>query len=256
MPKPLVGMVHLGPLPGSPRWGGSMAEVIERAVRDASALQQAGLDGALVENYFDAPFYGERAPAETIAAMTRVVAEVAAAVTIPIGVNVLRNDALGALAIAAATAARFIRVNVHTGAMLTDQGWIRGQAERSLRLREQLGLETAILADVQVKHAAPAPGVDLVHAARDCWERGLADVLVVSGTGTGEPTPRTSIERVKTRLAEAPVWVGSGATPDSVRDLLAAADGVIVGSALQAGGAAGGGVQVERARSFVEAARR
>ncbi len=255
MAKPLVGMVHLRALPGAPRWGGSMAEVIERAVADATTLEQGGMDGVLVENYFDAPFYGERAPPETIAAMTRAVVEVAAAVGIPVGVNVLRNDAVGALAIAAAAGARFLRVNVHTGAMLTDQGWLRGQAESTLRLRERLGLDAAILADVMVKHAAPAQGIDLIQAARDCWERGLADGLVLSGSSTGEPTPTSSLDAVKSELPDAPIWVGSGAARDTVRSQLEAADGVIVGSALQAGGIPGGGVASDLVQAFVKAAR-
>jgi len=251
--KPLVGMVHLLPLPGAPRWGGSMAEVLESALRDAAALAEGGMDGVLVENFLDAPFHPGRVPAETVAAMAVVVAEVVRAVPVPVGVNVLRNDAPAALAIAAATGARFIRVNVHTGAMLTDQGWLTGEAHETLRLRERLGARVAILADVLVKHAVAPPGLDIAQAARDTCRRGLADALIVSGTGTGEPTDIGRIRAVKAAVPEAAVWVGSGVTPASAAALLREADGAIVGSALQRGGRAGGRVEPERVRALVEA---
>src|SRR5438045_3541481 len=119
--RPLIGMVHLLPLPGAPRWGGSMDDVVERAVADAAVLEAAGLDGLLVENYSDVPFYPEAAPPETIAALAVCVREVVRATNLPVGVNLLRNDAAGALAAAHAAGARFIRVNVHAGVMATDQ---------------------------------------------------------------------------------------------------------------------------------------
>ena len=124
--KPIVGMVHLAPLPGSPRWTGSMVDVLERARADAAALIRGGVDGIMVENYLDAPFYPGSVPPETTAAMAVAVAEVVGAVNIPVGVNVLRNDAAAALGVAVAAGARFIRVNVHTGVMLADQARAAG----------------------------------------------------------------------------------------------------------------------------------
>ena len=122
----LVGMVHLGPLPGAPRYRGDLDAVITAAVADARTLIDAGFDGLMVENFGDAPFFADDAPKETIAAMTRVVGAVTA-LGAPTGVNVLRNDALGALAVAAASGAAFIRVNVLSGVMYTDQGVITGK---------------------------------------------------------------------------------------------------------------------------------
>src|SRR5688500_10743558 len=136
--RAVFGMVHLLPLPGAPLWGGSMDELIEAATRDAKAIFEGGCDGVVVENFGDRPFFPTRVPPETVAAMARVVAEVGRAVTLQIGVNVLRNDAHSALAIASATGAAFIRVNVHTGAMVTDQGIIEGTAAETLRLRASL----------------------------------------------------------------------------------------------------------------------
>lgn len=253
--RPLVGMIHLLPLPGSPRWGGDMDVVIERALADAQALVQGGMDGLMVENYLDTPFYPGRVPPETVAALAVVVREVVLAVSVPVGVNVLRNDAASALAIATATGARMIRVNVHTGAMLADQGWLVGEAHETLRLRSRLEAPVAILADVLVKHATPPAGLDLAQAARDAVYRGLADGLIVSGSGTGQATDPERIRAVKAAVPEAPVWIGSGLTPETARTLLPLADGAIVGSALMRDGQAGRGVEIERVRALVAAAK-
>ncbi len=252
--KPVVGVVHLRPLPGSPRWGGSMDDVGARAVAEAGKLQEGGVDGVLVENFGDAPFYPGPVPPETVAAMAVVVREVVRQVALPVGVNVLRNDAAAALAVAVATGARFMRVNVHTGSMFADQGFLEGRAHETLRQRRSMGVPVAILADVLVKHASPPPGVTLEGAARDTWHRGLVDGLVVTGSATGEPVALEEIRRVQKALPEeARIWVGSGATPGTARKLQKEAFGMIVGSAFQAGGLAGGGVEVERVRAFMKA---
>lgn len=232
-----------------------MARVVGRARSDALALAAGPVDALLVENYGDSPFHAGAVPAETVAALTAAVVAVRAAVDLPVGVNVLRNDAAAALAIAAATGASFIRVNVHTGGMYTDQGWIQGGAAVTLRLRERLAPDVAILADVMVKHASPPPGLDLQRAARDAWERGWADALIVSGGGTGEPTSVEDVRRVKAAVPVAVVLVGSGVTAGAVQEVLALADGAIVGSALQHDGVAGSPVDPRRVRDFVDAVR-
>jgi membrane complex biogenesis BtpA family protein len=251
--RPLIGMVHLLPLPGSPGWGRSMDAVLERALTDAAALSAAGLDGLLVENYADVPFFPDAAPPETIAALAICVREVVRSVRLPVGVNLLRNDASGALAVAAAAGARFIRVNVHSGVMVTDQGLLSGRAHETLRLRERLGTPVAILADVWVKHAVPFPGANLEQAAEDTFRRGLADALVVTGAGTGRETDPALVDLVKRSVPEAPVLIGSGITPASVATALGIADGAIVGSALEHDGIAGTGVDHARAAALMAA---
>ena len=251
----LVGMVHLLPLPGAPRWGGSMDAVLERAVRDARRLREAGFDAVLVENYGDVPFFGGRLSAETVAALTAAVLAVRQAVSVPVGVNALRNDVEAALGIAVAAGARFVRANVHTGSMWTDQGLVHGRAAETLRLRAALDARVAILADVHVKHAAPAGGSSLGDAAADAWHRGLADALLVTGTGTGTETSVDDVETVLARLPEAPVLVASGIAPNRVRETLERCRGVIVGSAVMRGGIAGAGVDPRRAAALVRAAR-
>lgn len=259
VPRPLVGMIHLPPLPGSPHWRGQtngMAPIRDHALQDLNALRNAGIDGVIVENYGDVPFYPGPVPVETVTAMASVVQDVvrAAGTSLRVGVNVLRNDAAAALAIAAATGCAFIRVNVHTGSMFTDQGWIDGAAHETLRLRARLEARVAIFADVAVKHALPPPGSDIVAMARDVWHRGLADALIVTGVATGATTDARRLVDVARAVPEAPVWIGSGVTAETAAALLELADGAIVGSALQQDGIAGRGVDPARAAALVAAA--
>ena len=253
---PIIGMLHAPPLPGAPGWAGSMAAVLEAVLRDAETLRAGGVDGLLLENYGDVPFHAGSVPAETIAALAVLAHETARAAPLPLGINVLRNDAAAALAVAAAAGAAFLRVNVHSGAMLTDQGWITGRADATLRRRAALALPVAIAADVLVKHAVAPPGLDAAQAARDCWQRGRADVLIVSGTGTGAATSPARLADVRAAVPDAPLWVGSGLTPENAATLVPAADGAIVGSALQHGGRAGSGVAPDRVHRLMDAVAR
>lgn len=250
----LIGMVHLPPLPGSPRWGGSLEAVVEHAVADARALQAGGFHACLVENYGDAPFSPAGVDPATVAAMAVVVAEVRRAIRLAVGVNVLKNDARAALAVAAATGAAFIRVNVHVGAVVADQGLIQGDAYSTLRYRRLLGTETRLFVDVGGKHAVPVAPVELDQVARDAAYRGLADALVVSGVATGEPTPLADVKRVRAAVPDRPILVGSGVTPETIRDLLAVANGVIVGTWVKRDGRTTNLVDADRVAALTQAA--
>jgi len=246
--KPLIGMVHLLPLPGSYLHGGEGIEtVLERALSDLSALEEGGADAALVENFGDMPF-AKRASKATVAAMAVVVRELVRTSHIPIGVNVLRSDGEAALAIAASAGAGFIRVNVFSGVAFTDQGIIEGEAHRLLSLRKTLGAKVAILADVHVKHAHHFQSLEL--AARDT-ARNLPDALIVTGVGTGRTARPEDLAAVKA-ACDLPVLVGSGVTPENVADFQAA-DGFIVGTALKQGGDVRGPVDPARVRELVTA---
>lgn len=247
--KPLIGMVHLLPLPGSPRFAGDFDAVIQRALDDARALAEGGADGVIVENFGDAPF-PQYVQAHTVAAMAIAVREVRHAISVPVGVNVLRNDAQAAMAIAATAGAQFIRVNVHIGAMVTDQGIIEGRAAETLRYRKSLDADVKIFADVFVKHAAPLGAQTLEQAAKDTAHRGLADALIVSGAGTGEATSLDDLRRVKAAAPDVPVFVGSGVNAENIAEILSIADGVIVGTSLKVQGKVNNPVDVERVRAI------
>jgi membrane complex biogenesis BtpA family protein len=254
-PKAVIGMVHLLPLPGTPRWGGSMTSVVQAALDDARALAEGGADALLVENFGDVPFTPGRVDAGTVAAMAVAIGEITRAVALPVGVNVLRSDPLSALAVAAATGAHFVRVNVHVGAVVTDQGLLQSGAHDSLRYRRLLALDIEIFADVQAKHGLPLAPIPLELEARDCVARGLADALVVTGAATGEPTPMGDLKRVRDAVPGAPLLVGSGATPETAAELLSVADGLIVGTAVKRDGIVSNPVDPRRVRRLVEAVR-
>jgi membrane complex biogenesis BtpA family protein len=233
-----------------------MDRVLDTARSDAAALAEAGFPALMVENFGDAPFHADRSDPETVAALTLAVAAVSDATGLPLGVNVLRNDALSALAIAAVTGARFIRVNVLTGVMYTDQGPIVGRADELQRRRASLAPQVEVWADVMVKHATPPPGLGMARAAEDAVLRGLADAVIVSGEGTG-----TDPDLEQARLARAAMpketrlVIGSGASADNLTTLLGVADTLIVGSSIKVDGDAASRVDPLRAAAFIEAAR-
>ncbi|MCK6572930.1 BtpA/SgcQ family protein [Myxococcota bacterium] len=244
----LIGMIHLDALPGAPAYSGDLDLVVSRAVADALVLAEAGFDALMVENFHDTPFFKTDLPPETVAALTRCALEVRRAVpALPLGINALRNDGVAALAIAVATGAAFIRVNVLTGAMVTDQGLVEGCAADLLRRRAALGSRVAVLADVLVKHAAPLGALDLTQSAQDMVHRGGAQALVVSGTGTGAPTDPDRVRTLRRAVPETPVVIGSGTTAENLRTL--AADAYIVGTSLKVAGR----VDLDRARAVVAA---
>ncbi len=252
----LVGMVHLLPLPGSPLFSGSMTDVLDAARSDATELAKAGFPALMIENFGDGPFFADAVPAETIAAMSIAVEAILHQSGLPIGVNVLRNDVLAALGIAAATGAGFVRVNVLTGMMHTDQGPITGRAAEALRKRAMIAPRVEIWADVMVKHATPPPGLELRHAALDTVDRGHADAVIVSGHGTGsEPDPEEVRLVSEAVPKETRVVIGSGTTPANVARLHEVADTVIVGSFTKRDGDARNRVDPGRAAHLIDAAR-
>jgi len=253
----LIGVCHLPPLPGSPRARrDAMRDAVERAARDAQALARAGFDAVLVENFGDAPFFKDAVPNVTIAAMTAcALAAREAAPRLALGINVLRNDALAALAIAAATGATFVRVNVLSGTRLTDQGIVEGHAADVMRLRKAIGNGIHVFADVDVKHSAPLAARPIEEEVDELTKRALADAILLTGVATGAPIEEHDLDRVR-HATRVPLFVASGATERTVRALLTRCDGVIVGTAIKRGRRAGGPVDAEHAKSFARAARR
>ena len=257
-PACLVGVIHLPPLPGSPRAAEAVAGVAQAAARDARVLFEAGFHRVMIENFGDAPFFAGSVPPVTVSAMTACALAVREACPgLALGINVLRNDAAAALAIAAVVGATCIRVNVHTGARVTDQGLVEGRAAETLRARRALGAEAvAIWADVDVKHSAALAPRDLGREADDLAGRGLADAVLVTGEGTGRGVDLDKLRAVRLAVPSVPVLVASGVTAEGLAALPGLCDGIIVGSALRQGGVAGGSIDSARAAQFALAFRR
>ncbi len=262
VPRGLIGVIHVPPMPGDPTYRGGGFDAVEGlALADAEALVAGGVGALVVENLGSVPYAkgtaGARLPPHQVAFLALLVRSVAARHQVPVGVNCLRNDAVSALAIAATAGARFVRVNVHTGAYLTDQGLIEGEADVSLRYRREIAAEdVAILADVHVKHAAMLAPVPIERAVEDALERGLADAVIVTGPATGEaPTPEL-LARVEGAAGKRPVILGSGLTPENAAALLPHVDAAIVGTWVKQEGNLRAPVDVARVRELAAAAQR
>lgn len=249
--KPIIGCIHLHALPGAPSYKSNFEDVLEKALWETRIYMKYGLDGLIVENFRDVPFYPDQLPAETIASLAVVTRLVKSTFLGPVGVNALRNDAAAALSAAHSAKADFIRVNVHTGAAITDQGIVEGKAYQTLRLRKNLQAPILILADVRVKHASPLGNTSLDQEIRDNVERGLADAIVVSGIATGEAVDQEELAQA-VKASGKPVIIGSGVTFDNLDTLYPLADGFIVGSYFKHDGHAQDDLDENRVKQFME----
>jgi len=255
--KPIIGMIHLLPLPGAPGYDSyGMDAIIEHALRDAEALISGGVDALMVENMWDLPYYvGMDVPPEEMTAQAVAARAIVEAVDVPVGINVIHNGGRVTLSIAVAAGADFIRVCLLTGARVWDTGeFDRGCAAELLRWRKNLGAEhIKLFADVDKKHSVGFPGIDL--ATHIEWtEFYLADALIVSGKMTGAAPELEKVRRAR-ELTTRPILMGSGTSADNVAEFLQYADGAIVGTALKVDGIAENLVDVERVKRYVEAVR-
>lgn len=247
----VCGVIHLKPLPGTPRGVNSFDTVLAAALVDAHALKEGGVTMAILENFGDAPFVRGRVEAHIVSMMTFIAKAIVEETGLELGINVLRNDALSAMAIAHTVGASFIRVNVHTGAAWTDQGLIQGAAYETLQYRTQLNSSVGIAADIMVKHATPAGQRTLLDAAKDTVYRGLAQRLIVTGTATGASVDWDEVAELKHAIPETEVWIGSGMTLTNILQAVQYADGVIVGTYFHKDADINQPLDVERVRSFV-----
>ena len=253
----VIGMLHLPALPGAPLANRTLVEIAQVMLDDARALQQGGADGLMIENFGDVPFFKSSAPPIVVACITAVAQRVRDAVDLPLGINVLRNDGCSALSIAHAVGASYIRVNVLSGARVTDQGMIEGIAADLLRLRTMLGAhDVKIFADVDVKHSAPLAPRPIEDELDDTIHRGLADAVIVSGAGTGKKTDLEKLATVKSRAGGTPVFVGSGVDADSAPDLARIADGLIVGTSIKRDGKVNNPVDARRVEQLMRSLRK
>jgi len=248
-------MVHVRALPGSPRWAGDIGAVEHQAVDEARALAAAGFTAIVLENMHDRPYLPRAAGAPAVAALARVATAVRAAVPgLPMGVQLLAGDNEGALSIALAAGLDFIRVEGFVFGHVADEGWLQSDAGTLLRLRRALGAEqVAILADIKKKHSAHAVTADVSLAeTADAARFFLADGVIVTGTSTGKAaSPRDTVEAAS-GAGPLPVWVGSGTTPDNMREHPRVA-GFIVGSYIKQGGHWDAPLDLDRCRALAAA---
>ncbi|WFR98909.1 BtpA/SgcQ family protein [Rhizobium tumorigenes] len=253
-PKAVIGVVHLMPLPGSPRYDGETVEAIyQRGLDDAKAYLHGGCDGVIIENHGDIPFAKpDDIGPETAAYMSVVSDRIRRELGRPIGINVLANASIPALSIASASGAGFVRVNQWANAYVANEGFIEGEAARAMRFRAKLRANgIRIFADAHVKHGAHA-----IVADRPVEEQVKdlvffdADAIIATGQRTGHAADLGYIRMIK-EAAGLPTLVGSGVTPDNVNDILGIVDGVIVASSLKYDGVWWNPVELSRVQSFI-----
>ncbi|TDL78279.1 BtpA/SgcQ family protein [Palleronia sediminis] len=257
-PKALIGMIHCPPFPGAPRYrGDSMAMILDACLRDAEALLTNGIHGLVVENHGDIPFSKpEDIGPETTGFLAVVADRIKQRFDVPLGINVLANAPIPALAAARAAGAEFIRVNQWANAYVANEGFMEGRAAEAMRYRAALRAEDIrIFADAHVKHGSHAITADrsVTELTRDLAFFD-ADAVIATGQRTGDSATLDEIGEVA-RATDLPVLVGSGVTAANVVDILGIADAVIVASSLKEGGVWWNPVDPARVRAFTEAAR-
>jgi membrane complex biogenesis BtpA family protein len=235
-PRALIGMIHVGALPGTPGSELEIEAIAAFAVEEARSLQAAGFHGLLIENMHDRPYLKRTVGPEIVASMTTVGREIRRAVPLPLGVQILAGANREAIAVATACGGAFVRTEGFVFAHVADEGLLESDAGELLRYRRAIGAEgIKIFADIKKKHSAHSltADVDLVETARAA-ELFLADGLVVTGTATGRPAEPTAVEAVQGAV-DVPTLVGSGISAENL-ERYGAADGLIVGSSLKKDG--------------------
>jgi uncharacterized protein len=232
--KPIIGMVHLEPLPGSPRHQGmTIREICDHALEEAHILKNGGINGAIVENFGDYMFLKKVGP-EVVSAITYVGAAIAREIPeLTLGICVLQTDAIAGMAIAHTIGAKFIRVPYYTETYVVDAGMMDSCAGEVLRYRKYLNANVKIFADVHIKHGYPLSQRPIGESARDTEHRGLADAILVTGIATGAETNPLDVIEVKKSVERTPVIVASGVDEVNFLSYKDYADGVILGTRIK-----------------------
>jgi membrane complex biogenesis BtpA family protein len=250
--KTIIGMIHVDPLPGTPKFNNSMSEIITKARAEALIYQEAGIDMLAIENMHDVPFHRQVGP-EIVAAMAIVGYEVKQATKLRCGIQILAAANQEALGAAQAAGLDFVRVEGFVFGHVADEGYIDGCAAELLRYRRQIGADhILVLADIKKKHSSHAitADVDIVETAHAA-EFFLADGVIVTGVATGTEASLEELQQVK-QAVKIPVLVGSGITLENVESYLAVADALIVGSHFKQDGLWSNGVKFERVKTFMD----
>ena len=230
----VYGVVHLKSLPGSSGNYLPLDEISELAQEDVNSLVFGGVDGLIIENFGDVPFTKDNVSKRTIASFTKVVENIEYDREIKVGINVLRNDGIAALSIAEATNADFVRINVLNNVMMyTDQGIIEGKAHEIAEFKNTLNKEIDIYADVFVKHAVPPEGSKIENHTEELIERAGADVVIVTGDGTGHQIDIEDLSKVRDIVPQGRLAIGSGVNEENIDDYVGLADILIVGTSFK-----------------------
>ena len=248
--NPLIGMVHLLPLPGSPNYAGSIDAIVQAAVEDMQALQKGGADAFIIENFGDVP-YSDHIEREALAVMAAVCMQLSKESSLPFGINVQFNDIDSEWALALASNADFVRVEAFVESRIGIHGISYACAPRLMRLKAAYPAKAMIFADINVKHTFPLVEQPIEFSVHEAIESG-ADALIVTGLLTGQNPTVEDVQQVKEMAGSTPVIIGSGINSQNAVQYLAVSNGVIVGSSLKFDGDVNKRVDVERVTGLVE----
>lgn len=255
---PVIGMIHLDPLPGTPKYQkSSINEIAEKALEEAKILDKCGVDGVIVENFNDMMFQKQVGP-EVVAPMTYVAEKIKSSTNLSLGLCVLQSDPFASLSIAKTVGGDFIRVPYYTETYIVDAGVMESVAADTLRFRKKIDAENiGIFADVHIKHGYTLSRRPLAESAEDAVERGLADAVIITGRKTGGKTDPEDVYKVNDRLSETPVIVGSGVTSQNLEKYFPKeGDAAIVGTSLKKDGKVENMIDEARVERFMEKVRK
>ncbi len=253
--KPIIGVVHLLPLPGSPLFEGNLDAIIDRSLEEIDIFKQGGINGIIIENFHDVPFPNREISKTQLGLMASIITLARREVNIPLGVNVHFNDWEAEIALAYSCRAQFVRVEAFVDTVMTPAGIVQPCCAEVTRYRKMVceNQPVEIWADIHPKYSKVLVPNALQESAKMA-QNALADCIIVTGETTGVETPLDDLKVVKTAV-ERPILAGSGTNLNNVKETLAIADGVIVGSAFKAGGDVNNKVSLEKVTRFMEAAR-
>jgi len=229
----IIGVVHLNALPGSPSYGNNLEQIYQNAKKDAEALKNGGVDSIIFENFGDTPFAKDSISKLTISHFVSIVNDIKRNIDLNVGVNVLRNDGEAAISIASATGASFVRINILSGTMYTDQGIVEGKAHEILKLKKSLDNEIEIYADVFVKHAVPPSGYTIENQTEELLDRAGADKIIITGDGTGKEIDYSQLIKLRKIVPKGKLVIGSGVNQQNIKEYKGIADILIIGTSFK-----------------------
>jgi hypothetical protein len=247
----IYGVIHLKGLPGSTSNNFKIDEIINHAQYDIDILTSGGVDGIIIENFGDAPFVKDNLSKRSLVNFTTVVSNLQIDKKLDTGINVLRNDGISALSIAEATDADFVRINVLNNIMYTDQGIIEGKAYEISQFRNTLSSDIKVFADVFVKHATPPYGSKIENHTKELLERAGADVIIVSGDGTGEVTDINDLQKIRNIVPPGKLAIGSGINSQNINEYMDIADIGIIGTDFKVDSVLDNPVDLNRVKNII-----
>lgn len=256
-PKPIIGVIHAGALPGTPRASQTVTELVTLARQEARTYKESGVDGVIVENMHDVPYLRGEVGPEIVAVMTAIATEVKdECARLPVGVQILAGANIEAMAVAHAAGLDFIRAEGYAYAHVADEGLIQSSAAKLLRYRKLIGAERVqVWADVKKKHAAHAITADVsLGETAETVEFMGADCVIVTGSATGKPPNVNDIREAKAHC-KVPVFLGSGIAERNIAEFYSLADGFIIGSAFKIHGVWSNTIDAAQVRRLLAAIR-